>query len=146
MIRLVIIISIILFATNCLAETLSLEQGKEKQEIANQEIPTTLNLQEAIDYAIKNNKQIKALSATLPITEANLIIAKYRPNPILSSQNEAVKHGSLHPAQVALPLEIGRKRYWRAKVAKEQISKTELEIRKAIWETHTQIHSSYSQV
>ncbi|MBI3233895.1 MAG: TolC family protein, partial [Bacteroidetes bacterium] len=144
--RLLIIISIIFFATDCWAETLSFGQKNIKKEVTNQEIPATLNLQEAIDYAIKNNKQIKALSATLPITEANLIIAKYRPNPILSSQNEAVKHGSLHPAQVAVPLEIGRKRYWRAKVAKEQISKTELEIRKAIWETHTQVHGSYSQV
>ncbi len=146
MIRLVIIISIIFFATDCWAKTLLLEQKNIKQEVTNQEVPATLNLQQAIDYAIKNNKQIKALSATLPITEANLIIAKYRPNPIFSSQNEAVKQGSLHPAQIAIPLEVGRKRYWRAKVAKEQISKTELEIRKAIWETHTQVHGSYSQV
>ena len=105
-----------------------------------------LNVQGAIDYAIKNNKQIKALSATLPVTEANLIIAKYRPNPILASQNEAVKNGSLHPLQAAVPLELGLKRHYRIKVAKEQISKTELEIRKAIWEIHTQVHGLYSSV
>lgn len=110
------------------------------------DISTKLNIQQAVDYAIKNNKQIKALSATLPITEANLIIAKYRPNPIIASQNEIVKNGSLHPVQVAVPLELGLKRHYRMKVAKEQISKTELEIRKTIWEIHTQVHGSYSQV
>ena len=105
-----------------------------------------ITLKEAINIAIENNHHVKSALATLPITEANLIIAKYRPNPILSSQNEAVKHGSLHPAQVAVPLELGFKRHYRMKVAKEQISKTELEIRKAIWETHIQVHGSYSQV
>lgn len=130
------VISIGLLQFYCNAETLPVES----------KVPSKLSIQEAIDYAIKNNKQIKALSATLPVTEANLIIAKYRPNPVFASQNEAVKNGSLHPAQIAVPLEIGRKRYWRAKVAKEQISKTELEIRKAIWETHTQVHGAYSQV
>jgi cobalt-zinc-cadmium efflux system outer membrane protein len=130
------VISIGLLQFYCNAETLPVES----------EIPSKLSIQEAIDYAIKNNKQIKALSATLPVTEANLIIAKYRPNPILSSQNELVKQGSLHPAQVAVPLELGLKRHYRMKVAKEQISKTELEIRKAVWETHTQVHGAYSQV
>ena len=109
-------------------------------------VPAKLSVQEAIDYAINNNKQIKALSATLPITEANLIIAKYRPNPIVASNSEIVKGGSLHPIQAGVPLELGRKRYWRAKVAKEQISKTELEIAKVLWEVHVQVHSAYAAV
>ena len=68
---LITIISIGLLQYNCNAET----------TLNKIEAPSKLNVQEAIDYAIKNNKQIKALSATLPVTEANLIIAKYRPNP-----------------------------------------------------------------
>ena len=68
------------------------KQGPENKDAG------LFTLKEAIDYAIENNKQIKAIAATLPITEAGLIIAKYRPNPIIATSNEVVKGGSLHPA------------------------------------------------
>lgn len=146
MLRLIIIFSTIFFASSSWAKTISLEQEEKVQVISNQEPSTTLTLEEAISIASENNKQIKSAIATLPVTQAKLIIAKYRPNPIFSSQNEAVKNGSLHPAQLAVPIEIGRKRHWRIDEAKEQISKTELEIRKVIWEIHTQVHANFTAV
>lgn len=100
----------------------------------------------AKDLAIKNNKEIQAKLSTLPITQTNLIVAKYRPNPIIASQNELVTGGSLHPIQMALPLEIGKKRFYRQEVAKEEIAKTELEINKLIWETHIKVHPYYTSV
>ncbi len=100
----------------------------------------------AKELAVKNNKEIQAKLSTLPITQTNLIVAKYRPNPIISSQNELVTGGSLHPIQMALPLEIGKKRFYRQEVAKEEIAKTELEINKLIWETHIKVHPYYTSV
>ncbi len=100
----------------------------------------------AKELAVKNNKEIQAKVSTLPITQTNLIIAKYRPNPIIASQNELVTGGSLHPIQMALPLELGKKRFYRQEVAKEEIAKTELEINKLIWETHIKVHPYYTSV
>ncbi len=105
-----------------------------------------LTLKEALDLAMENNHHIKSAIATLPIQEANLIIAKYRPNPIINSNDELVKGGSIHPLQLGQTLELGRKRHWRIEIAKQQISKTELEIRKILWEIHTQVHIAYADL
>lgn len=105
-----------------------------------------LSLKEALDLALKNNHHIKSALATLPVAEASLIIAKYIPNPVIVSNSEAVKGGSFHPAELWQTLELGRKRHWRIQVAKEQISKTELEISKTIWEIHTQVHVGYADL
>lgn len=105
-----------------------------------------LSLKEALDLALKNNHHIKSALATLPIAEANLIIAKYYPNPIISSNAEVVKGGSLHPAELWQTIELGRKRHWRIQIAKEQISKKELEISKTLWEIHTQVHVGYADL
>lgn len=106
----------------------------------------TVSFATAKELAIKNNKEIQVKLSTLPITQTNLIVAKYRPNPIISSQNELVTGGSLHPIQMALPLEIGKKRFYRQEIAKEEIAKTELEINKLIWETHIKVHPYYTSV
>ncbi len=106
----------------------------------------TVSFATAKELAIKNNKEIQAKLSTLPITQTNLIIAKYRPNPTIASQNELVTLGSLHPIQIALPIELGRKRFYRQEVAKEEIAKTELEINKLIWETHIKVHPYYTSV
>lgn len=105
-----------------------------------------ISLKSAIEIALENNHHIKSALATLPIAEAKLIVAKYRPNFILGANSEIVKGGSLHPVQVGTQLEIGRKRHWRIKLAKEEISKTELEIRKVLWETHTEVHATYAEL
>lgn len=105
-----------------------------------------LTLQEALDIATKNNHHIKSASAQLPIEKANLIIAKYRPNPYITSDVEAATGGSLHPADLGIELELGRKRHWRVQAAKEKISKKELEIRKVLWETHAEVHIAYASL
>lgn len=112
-----------------------------KVEIQKSEI---LSLKDAIDIAMENNHHVKSAIATLPIAEAQLIIAKYRPNPVVGANSEIVSGGSTHPLQVGGQIEIGRKRYWRIKVAKEEISKRELEIAKVLWEIHTEVHSTYA--
>lgn len=112
-----------------------------------EEIPSeTLTLKQSLDIALENNHHIKSAVATLPIAEAKLIIAKYRPNPSLGSNAEIVKGGSIHPIQLGAEVELGRKRHWRIELAKEEISKTELEIRKVIWEVHTQVHAAYGSL
>ncbi|GEM_PF-2494801 len=103
-----------------------------------------LTLKDALTQAMANNHHIKSAIATLPVAEAQLIIAKYIPNPVVGSNSEIVKGGSLHPIQIGQSLELGRKRHWRIAIAKENISKKELEIAKILWETHTQVHSVYS--
>ena len=103
-----------------------------------------LTLQMASELAIQNNKEIQVKLATLPIAQTALVVAKYRPNPTLSSQNELVTGGSLHPIQMALPIELGKKRFYRQEVAKQEIAKTELEINKLIWETHIKVHPYYA--
>ncbi len=116
----------------------------------NGEAPADVNLiltfTEASELAIKNNKEIQVKLTTLPISQSSLIIAKYRPNPTIASQNEIVTNGSLHPIQIALPIELGKKRFYRQEVAKEEIAKTELEINKLIWETHIKVHPYYTSV
>ena len=105
-----------------------------------------LTLKQALDEAMENNHHVKSAVATLPVSEASLIIAKYRPNPYVLSYRENAKGGALHPVDAGKEFEIGRKRYWRIKLAKEQISKTELEIAKVLWEIHTQVHSTYASL
>ncbi len=105
-----------------------------------------LTLTTASELAIKNNKEIQVKLTTLPISQSSLIIAKYRPNPIIASQNELVTNGSLHPIQMAFPIELGKKRFYRQEVAKAEIAKTELEINKLIWETHIKVHPYYTSV
>lgn len=104
----------------------------------------TLTLKEALETAMEQNHHIKSALAELPIEKANLIIAKYRPNPIIGSNAEIARGGSLQPVEVGTEIELGRKRHWRIKVAKEKISKKELEIKKLMWEIHTQVHAGYS--
>ena len=105
-----------------------------------------LTLKQAIETALINNHHVRSALSSLPITEANLIIAKYRPNPVLGANSEIVKGGSIHPIQAGAPLEIGKKRHWRIQLAKEQISKKELEIAKVLWETRAQVHASYASL
>lgn len=129
----------------CFAETISLNSGIG-HGTPNVKKTNVLSLQESLDFALKNNHHIKSALATLPIIEANLIIAKYFPNPTISSNSEVVKGGSFHPAELWQTLELGRKRHWRVQIAKEQISKAELEISKTIWEIHTQVHVGYADL
>lgn len=129
----------------CFAETISLNSSIG-HGTPNVKKPNVLSLQESLDFALKNNHHIKSALATLPIIEANLIIAKYFPNPTISSNSEVVKGGSFHPAELWQTLELGRKRHWRVQIAKEQISKAELEISKTIWEIHTQVHVGYADL
>ena len=116
-----------------------IDQKKSQEANLNQ-----LTLKQALEEALKNNKRVKSAIATLPVSEANLIIAKYIPNPVFGPNIEFVKQGSIHPVQIGQTFELGRKRYWRIQIAKEQISKTELEIAKVLWETHTQVHGAYA--
>lgn len=108
--------------------------------------PLVLTLTSASEQAIKNNKEIQSKLSTLPISQTSLIIAKYRPNPIIASQNELATGGSLHPIQMALPIELGMKRFYRQEVAKAEIARTELEINKLIWETHIKVHPYFTSV
>lgn len=103
-----------------------------------------LTLDEAIDIAMKNNHHAKESLASLPVAEANLIIARYFPNPIIGINSEIVKGGSTHPIQLGQSLELGRKRHYRIQIAREQISKAELEAAKTLWEIHTQTHIKYA--
>lgn len=100
----------------------------------------------ALSEALQSNLQIKATTASIPITEANLIVAKYRPNPIVISNTEIVKGGSLHPIQVGAIIETGKKRYWRMQIANEEISKARLEVEKIIWEIRTQVKIAYADL
>lgn len=104
----------------------------------------TLTLKEALDIALKNNHHAREALASLPVAKSNLIIAKYFPNPIIGINSEIVKGGSLHPGQIGQSIELGRKRHYRIQIAKEQISKAELEVAKTLWEIHTQVHIAYA--
>jgi len=103
-----------------------------------------LTLKKALDIAMQNNRSVKEAISTLPVSEASLIIAKYFPNPTFGANTEFVKQGSIHPGQLGQNFELNRARHWRITIAKEQISKTELEIAKVLWEVHTQVHIGYS--
>ena len=105
-----------------------------------------LTLKEAIDHAMKNNHHVKESLASLPIAKASLIIAKYFPNPTIGANSEIVKGGSLHPLEIGQTIELGKKRHYRIQIAKEQISKAELEVAKTLWEIHTQVHIVYASI
>lgn len=105
-----------------------------------------ITLKQAIDIALENNHHVKSALATLPVSRAKLIFAKYRPNLTIGSNAEIVKGGSLHALEVGGEIELGKKRYWRIKLAKEEISKDELEVRKTLWEVHTEVHAVYAQL
>lgn len=154
------LIASILFASNfylttCAQENTTPNQEEQIKDIKlNYPIDTSkqsdnnssqrLTLKQALDEAMQNNHHVRSAIATLPVSEASLIIAKYMPNPYAFAYRENSKGGALHPTDIGKEFEIGRKRYYRIKVAKEQISKTELEIAKVLWEVHTQVHSSYA--
>lgn len=138
--------TIICLSAKVIAEDNDKETGEsENLNLTNQK-NNTLTLKQALDEAMQNNHHVKSAIATLPVAEAFLIIAKYIPNPIVGANSELVKGGSIHPIQVGQTIELGRKRYWRVKIAKEQISKTELQIAKVLWETHTEVHSNYANL
>lgn len=105
----------------------------------------SLSYEEAVKLALANNKKIKAKLALLPIVEAEMIIAKYRPNPSLASAHELVRGGAIQPVQIALPIEIGKKRFYRKELAKKEIEKTKLEIEKEIWQTQIELRGLYSK-
>lgn len=105
-----------------------------------------LSSNDALQISLKENLRIRTASTSIPISEANLIIAKYRPNPIIISNAEIVKGGSLHPIQVGAQIEVGKKRYWRMQVAKEEISRTKLEVEKIIWEIRTEVKIAYADM
>ena len=107
-------------------------------------ISNPLSLKKVIELAIENNPKVKSAIATLPVAEAKLVITKYIPNPIVGANSELIKSGSTHPLQIGQSLELGRKRYWRVQVAKNEVSKTELEIAKVLWETRAKAHISYA--
>ncbi|MBI3591616.1 MAG: TolC family protein [Candidatus Melainabacteria bacterium] len=125
-------------------EEIKLSDRKEEDSQNNQN--EVLTLKKAIDLAMENNHHVKSAIATLPVAEANVIIAKYRPNPYVFSYRENAHGGAFHPADAGKEFEVGRKRYWRVKLAKEQVSKRELEIAKILWEVHTQVHSTYASL
>ena len=137
-------VNLITLGAFCEDSTIPTKSSVREATAQSKEKSIKLTLKDALDLAIKNNHHIKSAIATLPLTEANLIIAKYIPNPVIAANSEVVKGGSLHPIQLGQTFEVGRKRYWRVQVAKEQISKKELEIAKVLWEIHTQVHISYS--
>ncbi|NQY81287.1 MAG: TolC family protein [Candidatus Caenarcaniphilales bacterium] len=105
----------------------------------------TLTYEEAVKLAITNNKSLKAKLALLPVAEAEMIIAKYRPNPSLASAHELVRGGAIQPVQIALPIEIGKKRFYRKELAKKEIEKTKLEIEKEVWQTQIELRGLYSK-
>ncbi|MBI2995226.1 MAG: TolC family protein [Candidatus Melainabacteria bacterium] len=105
-----------------------------------------ISLKKALEIANENNPKVQAIVATLPVAEAKLIIAKYIPNPVIGANTELVKSGSTHPGQLGQTFELGRKRYWRIQIAKGEISKTELEIAKVLWETRAKTHIAYANL
>ena len=119
----------------------SIFTGQKVYSIDNQ-----ITLKEAIDTALENNHHVRSALATLPVSQAKLIFAKYRPNITIGSNAEIVKGGSFHAVELGSEIEVGRKRYWRIKLAKEEISKDELEVRKTLWEIHTEVHAVYAQL
>ncbi len=144
--RLVFLLIIIFASLDAVLAESIVETSSLTQEEKILDLESAITLTKATELAVKNNKEIQAKLATLPITESNLIIAKYRPNPTIASQNELATGGSLHPIQMALPIELGRKRFYRQEVAKAEIARTELEINKLIWETHIKVHPYYTSV
>lgn len=134
----------IILTLNLIISYMSLKTyGEDNIENSTEKI-NKLTLRQALEEALKNNHHVKSAIATLPISEANIIIAKYRPNPYIFSYRENAKGGVFHPSDVTKDFELGRKRYWRIRLAKEQVSKTELEIAKVLWEVHTRVHSTYA--
>lgn len=108
------------------------------------DISNKLTLKGAIEIAVEKNPRAQSAIATLPVAEAMLVIAKYFSNPVINSNAEFVKQGSIHPVQIGQTFELGRKRHWRIQIAKGEISKTELEIAKVIWEVRAKAHIAYA--
>ncbi len=122
----------------------NINQEENLKNDSNVSAEQKLTLKKALDIAMQNNRSVKEAISTLPVSEASLIIAKYFPNPMFGANTEFVKQGSIHPGQLGQSFELNRARHWRITIAKEQISKTELEIAKVLWEVHTQVHIGYS--
>ncbi len=111
-----------------------------------EEIGEALTLKNAITIALDNNYDIKTKLASLPLAEAELIKAKYRPNPYLSSTFEFVNSGATHPGDIGIELELGKKRYWRIRAAKTEGEINSKELDHIIWNTQIDIRRSYIQL
>jgi len=142
--NMILFLYVVLNTQNCVAEDKPIPINIPDTYNNSKDISGPLPLKRVIELAIENNPKVRSAIATLPVAEAKLIISKYIPNPIIGANTEFVKQGSIHPVQIGQSLELGRKRYWRIQIAKNEISKTELEIAKILWETRAKAHISYA--
>ena len=104
----------------------------------------TLNLDDALQIAIKNNAQLKAARAQLNISEAAITTAGARPNPILLSDN-GIAEGTSRVG-IEQVLELGGKRHHRIALAKAQRDAAISQLNTRILDLRTDVRKVYTQL
>lgn len=101
--------------------------------------PSTLTLDQALDEALRKNLGLMAQRLNLSLSDAQIVAARVRPNPVLSLDVDHVNvahlsHGDLTEAaaRVDVPIVLGGKRDLRIEVAQADRRIAELQLEDAI--------------
>lgn len=103
----------------------------------------SLTLEQAIDIAIQNNPQLKAVQAKLGISKAEIKTAAARPNPTIMSDNGIAE--DTYRAGIEQTIELGGKRKRRVAVAKAEQAITQSEIAEAVLNLRADVRRAYTQ-
>jgi outer membrane protein, heavy metal efflux system len=102
----------------------------------------TLTLDQAIEWALQNNPQLKASQAQLGISDADILTAAARLNPKLLSDNGFAE--DTYRMGIEQTLELGGKRHKRVMVARAQKQVLSEDINQSILDLKAQVRRAYA--
>lgn len=105
---------------------------------------SSLTLEQAIQSAIANNPQVKAVRSRLGVSEAEILSAGLRPNPSLLSDNGIAE--KTYRVGVEQTIELGGKRRNRIALAKAQRDVVLADINTQLLDLRTDVRRAYTQL
>jgi cobalt-zinc-cadmium efflux system outer membrane protein len=103
-----------------------------------------LTLDQAYTMALQNNLKIKAARAQIPEAQADVIIAKVRPNPSLNTDLGLIAEKTYRIAGLEETFEPPGKRKFRVRVARDQLAQSQATYEQTVFETLTQVRQAYT--
>ena len=104
----------------------------------------SLTLEQAIDIAVQNNPQLKAVQAKLGMSEADIKTAAARPNPKFVSNGGVAQ--DTYQVGIKQMIELGWKRKRRISVARAEQAVIQSEISEAILNLRADVRQAYTRL
>ncbi|MBV8881326.1 MAG: TolC family protein [Planctomycetaceae bacterium] len=125
------------------------EQSSHEVERPREEFPVELSVVQAVEEALRRNLSLLAQRAGLSVTDALLVGARVRPNPVLSLDVDHVNAAHLSKgdlteaaARVDVPIVLGGKRDLRIEVAEKDRTLAELQVEDAVRRLRQEVSSA----